>query len=108
MYRPFLYSEHDKKFIGCVSLNPYQESLELGSFSIDPTFQRLGFGKKLLKFCENEALRLKYKEIFILTTQSEHWFAENGFQVKSKDLMPIQRKKTYQSERNSKYLTKKL
>ena len=104
----FYILEHDKKFIGCVSLNPYQESLELGSFSIDPTFQRLGFGKKLLKFCENEALRLKYKEIFILTTQSEHWFAENGFQVKSKDLIPIQRKKTYQSERNSKYLTKKL
>ena len=100
--------EHDKTFIGCVSLNPFKGALELASFSIEPKYQRLGFGKKLLKFCELEAVKLKYSEIFILTTQSEHWFAENGFEEKTKDLMPIFKKKTYQSERNSKYLTKKL
>ena len=69
---------------------------------------KLGFGKKLLKFCEQEAKKLKYDEIFILTTQSEHWFAEKGFKEKSKELMPTLKKQTYQSERNSKYLTKKL
>lgn len=104
----FYILEHDKKFVGCVSLNPYKEGLELASFAIDKNYQKLGFGKKLLKFCELEALKLKYNEVFILTTQSEHWFAENGFREKSKDLMPALRKKTYQSKRNSKYLTKKL
>ena len=52
--------------------------------------------------------QIKYDEIFILTTQSEHWFAEKGFKEKSKELMPTLKKQTYQSERNSKYLTKKL
>ena len=37
-----------------------------------------------------------------------HAFAEKGFKEKSKELMPTLKKKTYQSERNSKYLTKKL
>ncbi len=104
----FYIIEHDKKFVGCVSFNSFKESIELASFSIEPKYQRLGFGKKLLKFCELEAKKLKYDEIFILTTQSEHWFAENGFKEKSKELMPTFKKKTYQSERNSKYLTKKL
>ena len=108
MINQFYILEHDKKFVGCVSLNSFKESLELASFSIEPKYQRLGFGKKLLKFCELEAKKLKYDEIFILTTQSEHWFAENGFKEKSKELMPTFKKKTYQSERNSKYLTKKL
>jgi amino-acid N-acetyltransferase len=108
MINQFYVLEHDKKFVGCVSLNSFKESLELASFSIEPKYQRLGFGKKLLKFCELEAKKLKYDEIFILTTQSEHWFAENGFKEKSKELMPTFKKKTYQSERNSKYLTKKL
>ena len=108
MINQFYVLEHDKKFVGCVSLNSFKESLELASFSIEPKYQRLGFGKKLLKFCELEAKKLKYDEIFILTTQSEHWFAENGFKEKSKELMPTFKKKNYQSERNSKYLTKKL
>ena len=108
MINQFYILEHDKKFVGCVSLNSFKESLELASFSIEPKYQRLGFGKKLLKFCELEAKKLKYDEIFILTTQSEHWFAENGFKEKTKELMPPFKKKTYQSERNSKYLTKKL
>ena len=108
MINQFYVLEHDKKFIGCVSLNLFKESLELASFSIEPKYQRLGFGKKLLKFCELEAKKLKYDEIFILTTQSEHWFAENEFKEKSKELMPTFKKETYQSERNSKYLTKKL
>ena len=108
MINQFYVLEHDKKFVGCVSLNSFKESLELASFSIESKYQRLGFGKKLLKFCELEAKKLKYDEIFILTTQSEHWFAENGFKEKSKELMPTFKKKTYQSERNSKYLTKKL
>ncbi|MDC0931656.1 amino-acid N-acetyltransferase [Methylophilaceae bacterium] len=108
MINQFYVLEHDKKFVGCVSLNSFKESLELASFSIEPKYQRVGFGKKLLKFCELEAKKLKYDEIFILTTQSEHWFAESGFKEKSKELMPTFKKKTYQSERNSKYLTKKL
>ena len=104
----FYIIEHDKKFIGCVSLNCFKKSLELASFSIEPKYQKLGFGKKLLKFCELEAKKLKYNEIFILTTQSDHWFAENGFKEKSKELMPTFKRKAYQPERNSKYLTKKL
>ena len=47
-------------------------------------------------------------EIFLFTTQSEHWFLEKEFISSKRDGIPIKRKKFYQTERNAKYFTKKL
>ena len=66
------------------------------------------YGKKLLKFCEQAAMKRNINNLFILTTQSEHWFIENNFVLGDKENMPEERKKTYTSERNSKYFTKRL
>ena len=48
------------------------------------------------------------KSLFILTTQSEHWFIENNFSLTDRKFMPDERKKTYTAERNSKYFIKRL
>ena len=46
MINQFYILEHDKKFVGCVSLNSFKDSLELASFSIEPKYQKLGFGQE--------------------------------------------------------------
>ena len=104
----FYVIEHDHNIIGTVALYEYSDLLEVACFAIHDKYQNLGYGKKLLKFCEEKALELNIKKLFILTTQSEHWFIENNFQLTDKKFMPNARKKTYTAERNSKYFTKRL
>jgi amino-acid N-acetyltransferase len=104
----FYVIEHDHNIIGTVALYQYEGIIEVACFAIHAKYQNLGYGKKLLKFCEKTALDKNIKNLFILTTQSEHWFIENNFSVADKKIMPEERKKTYTSERNSKYFTKRL
>ena len=104
----FYVIEHDHNIIGTVALYQYSNLLEVACFAIHDKYQNLGYGKKLLKFCEKKALELNIKELFILTTQSEHWFIENNFKLTDKKFMPNARKKIYAADRNSKYFTKGL
>ena len=82
--------------------------IEVACFAIHENYQNLGYGKKLLKFCEQIAINKNIQKLFILTTQSEHWFIENDFSLTDRKLIPDTRKKTYTTERNSKYFTKRL
>ena len=104
----FYVIEYDHNIIGTVALYQYAETLEVACFAIHDKYQNLGYGKKLLKFCEQKALKLNIKKLFILTTQSEHWFIENDFHLTDKKFIPDERKKIYTAERNSKYFTKRL
>ena len=106
--KSFYVVEHDHNIIGTVALFEYDEIIEVACFVIHDNYQNLGYGKKLLRFCEKTAIERNIKNLFILTTQSEHWFIENNFSVTDKKIMPEERKKTYTSERNSKYFTKRL
>ena len=104
----FYVIEYDHNIIGTIALYQYAETLEVACFAIHDKYQNLGYGKKLLKFCEQKALNLNIKKLFILTTQSEHWFIENDFHLTDKKFIPDERKKIYTAERNSKYFTKRL
>ena len=104
----FFVVEYDHNIIGTVALYQYKDILEAACFAIKDKYQNLGYGKKLLKFCEQTAIQRNINNLFILTTQSEHWFIENNFVLGDKKNMPEERKKTYTSERNSKYFTKRV
>ena len=104
----FYVVEHDHNIIGTVALYQYEEMIELACFAIHDNYQNLGYGKKLLRFCEQTAKNKNIKKIFILTTQSEHWFIENNFSLTDRKFIPDERKKTYTIERNSKYFIKRL
>ena len=104
----FFVVEYDHNIIGTVALYQYKDILEAACFAIKDKYQNLGYGKKLLKFCEQTAIQRNINNLFILTTQSEHWFIENNFVLGDKENMPEERKKTYTSERNSKYFTKRV
>jgi len=46
--------------------------------------------------------------LFVLTTQTTHWFIEQGFQEGSLDDLPKQKQLLYNYQRNSKVFTKKI
>ncbi|MDC0126937.1 amino-acid N-acetyltransferase [Methylophilaceae bacterium] len=104
----FYVIEHGHNIIGTVALYQYEEMIEVACFAIHENYQNLGYGKKLLKFCEQIAINKNIQKLFILTTQSEHWFIENDFSLTDRKLIPDTRKKTYTIERNSKYFIKRL
>ena len=104
----FFVIEHNHNLIGCAALYQYEDMVEIACFAIDNSYQNKGYGNKLLKFCEKHTKKMNIGEIFIFTTQSEHWFLEKQFVLSNKDAMPEKRKKFYEHERNAKYFTKKL
>ena len=46
--------------------------------------------------------------VFVLTTQTAHWFLEQGFEERSRDALPAQKQALYNLQRNSKVFFKSL
>ena len=99
---------HDGLIIGCVALNPFIEEQigELACLAVHPDFQNTGVGERLLKVVETNCTKQKLKHIFVLTTQSSHWFLENGFKKTVLAGLPKEKAKLYNYQRNSKIYNK--
>lgn len=106
----FIVTERDRSVIGCVSLSPFPEAdmAEMACLAIVPEYQNEGRGNALLDWCEKETLRMGFSRIFVLTTQSSHWFLERGFQSASTDGLPASRRAHYDPTRKSQVLVKTL
>ncbi len=46
--------------------------------------------------------------VFVLTTQTAHWFVEQGFEERSRDALPHKKQALYNLQRNSKVFFKTL
>jgi amino-acid N-acetyltransferase len=72
----------------------------------NPEFLNQGIATRLLKRLEADALKAKMTQIFVLTTQTAHWFLEQGFvEVELSDL-PKQKQSLYNYQRNSRIFSK--
>lgn len=102
--------ERDGTIIGCVAFYPYpQESTgELACLAVDPRYHGNGRGDLLLEHVEKLARAAGLKEIFVLSTQTMHWFQERGFVAGDMDDLPLQRASLYNYQRLSKIFTKSL
>ena len=56
----YVLEKHDQ-VIGCIGLTILEDSIEIGSFAIDPTQQNSGYGRTLLEFAEQYT---KYRTSF--------------------------------------------
>lgn len=98
--------EKDGTIIACAALYPYGEMAELSCVATHPDYRKGGRAALLLQQIEAQARKQKIKQLFLLTTQTAHWFIEQGFaQVKLEDL-PVQRQLLYNYQRNSKIFIK--
>ena len=110
----FTLAEVDGTPVACAALYPILDdqgdtvAAEIACVAIHPEFRGGGRGAKLLQHMERQARALELAEIYVLTTQTEHWFIERGFtQVEVADL-PASRKSLYNIQRNSRVLRKQL
>lgn len=104
----FTVNVRDNAIIACAALYPYPqyESAELACFAVDPHYRREGRGDRILEEVGRLAKSLGLKYLFVLTTQTEHWFLERGFELSGHDALPSG--KAYNTARNSKVLRKVL
>lgn len=106
----FTILEKDNLIIGCAALYPFPDAPagELACVAVVKEYQKGGRARTLLDHIEKQAQRLELSEIYTLTTQTSHWFIEQGFTESSVETLPASRKALYNYRRNSKVLVKKL
>lgn len=106
----FIVMEKDSTIIGCAALYPFSdgESGELACMAVQKEYRGNGRAAKLLTHIERQALKLDITRLYVLTTQTAHWFLEQGFVETLVDLLPVERKALYNFQRKSKVFVKTL
>ena len=106
----FTVMEKDNLLIGCAGLYPMadKDSAELACVAIHQEYRNGGRAAKLLTHIERQAAKIKIKKLFALTTQTSHWFIEQGFVESDIDSLPEERKDLYNLQRKSKVFIKHL
>jgi amino-acid N-acetyltransferase len=72
----------------------------------NPEFLNQGIATRLLQRLEADALKAGMARIFVLTTQTAHWFLEQGFVEVALSDLPKQKQSLYNYQRNSRIFSK--
>jgi amino-acid N-acetyltransferase len=102
--------ERDGRAIACAALYPFPEDGcgEIACIVSHPDYRGGRRGQRLLGELEREARRQGLDRVFVLTTQTAHWFIEQGFSESSRDALPDAKQSLYNLQRNSKVFFKAL
>lgn len=106
----FTVIERDGMVVGCAGLYTFDDSAvaELACLAVHPHYRKQGRGDALLSYMENRARQQNVEQLFVLSTQTSHWFRERGFEVSDIDDLPVQKKSLYNYQRNAKVFIKPL
>jgi amino-acid N-acetyltransferase len=102
--------ERDGMVVGCAALHGYPEAGmgELACLALHSDYRGGNRGERLLAHIEGKAAGLGIGRLFVLTTQTAHWFRERGFDCAEVADLPEARRAAYNMRRNSKVLIKRL
>ncbi|GAB3369344.1 amino-acid N-acetyltransferase [Spongiibacter taiwanensis] len=100
----------DGMVIACAALYPYPEQAtgEIACVATHPDYRGADRAERLLEQVEREAKQRGLTSVFILTTQTAHWFQEQGYVQCTVDDLPPAKKQLYNFQRNSKAFIKTL
>jgi len=104
----YIVIERDGLIIGCTALHPVEQQ-PLGAIAclaVHPDYQGSARGNRMLEYVYRKARQLGLKKLFVLSTQTMHWFIERGFLSSDISDLPDQLKALYNPQRNSKILCK--
>jgi amino-acid N-acetyltransferase len=106
----FTVLQRDGLIIACAALYPYPQHgmAELACLAVHPDYRNQGRADNLLQKIEQQALLQGIQQLFVLTTQTAHWFLERGFNAVSLDELPSERRNLYNYQRNSSVFLKVL
>ena len=100
----------DGTVIACGVLHIEEDSkyAELACLAVDKNYQASGKGEELFLKIKERAIKKGVEKLFILTTQTTHWFLERGFIEGKIDDLPVSKQSFYNYQRNSKVLIETL
>jgi amino-acid N-acetyltransferase len=100
--------ERDGMVLACGALQIFAEehAAELACLAVHPEYQSNGRGSKMLSHLEKKSTQAEVNLLFILTTQTSHWFREHGFKTTKIDSLPMKKRALYNYQRNSKAYSK--
>lgn len=104
----FMVVERDGTIIACSALYPFPEEsiAEIACLAVHPEYQNSGRGNNLFDYMVRRAKEMELKKLFVLTTQTTHWFLERGFKGTDINNLPLNSKKLYNNQRKSKVYIK--
>jgi amino-acid N-acetyltransferase len=106
----YFVEQRDGAIVACAAAHPVREAalVELACLAVRDDYRDSGRGEKMLAAVETEARRMGATQLFVLTTQTTHWFRERGFVETEVDALPVERRRLYNWQRRSKVLLKVL
>ncbi|BCE00437.1 amino-acid N-acetyltransferase [Marinicellulosiphila megalodicopiae] len=100
--------DRDGMIIGCAAFNSFGETGELACLVMHEQYRQASRGDMLLKKIQEVARAKGVRQLFVLTTQTAHWFVERGFVKAALQDLPEQRQSLYNIQRNSSVYIKQL
>lgn len=106
----FTVIERDGMVLASAALYEYPDEAiaELACLVVHPDYRTSGRGDQLLHYLERECSAHGLEALFVLTTQTSHWFRERGFESCELTDLPETRRPHYDQGRRSKILLKRL
>jgi amino-acid N-acetyltransferase len=75
----FVVREDDGRVVGVAGLEVHGESGLLRSVAVDPAYRGQSLGARLVRAAMERAALLGLREVYLLTTTAERFFARRGF-----------------------------
>ena len=106
----FTVVQREGMIVACAALYPYPSERmgELACLAVHPDYRGAGRGDALLEHMEQLAREKGLDRLFVLTTQTAHWFLERGFEPIPLAQLPETKREFYNYRRNSKFFVKVL
>jgi amino-acid N-acetyltransferase len=94
--------------LGCAALYPTADNHvgELACVATHPEFHDQGIATRLFDTIVQDAKKKGLTQLFVLTTQTAHWFLERGFVEAQVADLPAQKQSLYNYQRNSRIFSK--
>lgn len=106
----YIVLERDGLIIACIALHADLQNLfgTIACLAVHADYRGSARGNRLLNAVYQKARQLHLKSLFVLSTQTMHWFIERGFLLSEFNRLPEPLKVLYNPQRNSKILCKPL
>ena len=104
----YIVLERDGLIIACIALHSdlNGQFAAIACLAVHADYRGAARGNRLLSAAYQKAKQLKLKSLFVLSTQTMHWFIERGFLLSELNSLPEPLKVLYNPQRNSKILCK--
>ena len=106
----FTVIERDGLIVACAAFYPYVSDhlAELACLAVHENYQGEGRGNTIFDYIIKQTRQLGIEKMFVLTTQTAHWFRERGFKPAKLEQLPIKKRSLYNYQRQSKVYLKDL